>query len=257
MSTLTLLQLLTLVSTVTTTQVALNSTSITATRRDIARLRGMSRPQLQLILTMSTSQVSDSAIPDWAHVEERSLAPYFVIPSVFSDIECKCIIEQLSTYERERGKTWDGEKYSVDEGRRNLDTSYIPRTSEVEWIYHRMDVVFFRAAEAWRFDVRETREDVKFLAYKAGSHFSQWHQDIGDDYSALRKISMSVELCDSKDYNGGDMQVFPTTEGHVAGPDRTAGTAIVFPSFGYHRVTPVVDGVRYAIVNWISGPMMR
>jgi PKHD-type hydroxylase len=119
-----------------------------------------------------------------------------------------------------------------------------------------MDRAFFDAAAGWAFDVRRTLEDLKYMVYRAGSHFTQWHVDVGEDYSNLRKLSMSVELNDSADYDGGDLEVFPSV-GHAAGPTRRAGTAIVFPSHSYHRVTTVTRGTRHALVNWISGPPLR
>ena len=35
------------------------------------------------------------------------------------------------------------------------------------------------------------------------------------------------------------------------------GTAIVFPSFEYHRVLSLRGGVRYSLVAWVSGPAFR
>ena len=35
------------------------------------------------------------------------------------------------------------------------------------------------------------------------------------------------------------------------------GTVVAFPSFLYHRVTPVTSGLRKALVAWIAGPRLR
>jgi predicted 2-oxoglutarate/Fe(II)-dependent dioxygenase YbiX len=35
------------------------------------------------------------------------------------------------------------------------------------------------------------------------------------------------------------------------------GSVLAFPSFLYHRVTPVTGGVRRALVAWIAGPRLR
>jgi len=120
-----------------------------------------------------------------------------------------------------------------------------------------MDEAFLRFARVWGFDVERTLEDLKYLVYGPGSHFAQWHVDVGADYSNLRKLSMSVALSGSADYDGGELHIFPEDTRHVAGARRAPGTAIVFPSHSYHRVTPVTRGSRHVLVNWISGPPLR
>lgn len=194
---------------------------------------------------------------DWKQKTSRPHHPFLALPGVFSPDECREIISLFGEYPAAPGMTWNGSGYSVSRETRQLTTAYVPREPRALWVYEQMDRVFFKTASYWGLDVRETVEDVKYLVYREADHFGQWHMDIGGDYSSRRKLSMSVELCDSSEYEGGDMQIFPTDEGHVAGPSRSAGTAIVFPSHRYHRVTPVTRGTRYALVNWISGPPLR
>ena len=38
---------------------------------------------------------------------------------------------------------------------------------------------------------------------------------------------------------------------------REQGSIIIFPSFVYHRVTPVTHGRRHSLVGWIAGPTFR
>jgi PKHD-type hydroxylase len=201
-------------------------------------------------MTATTIEKTD----DWKSLEGRLHEPCLVIPDVFSAEECTEVIALCARYPMAAGKTFDGAEYSVNPEYRKLTTAYIARSPGMAWIFDRMDKVFFACARHWRIDVRETVEDLKFLVYEPGSHFSKWHADIGASYSSRRKLSMSVELDDSTLFEGGDLQIFPQTEGHAAGPRRRAGTAVVFPSHLHHRVTPVEAGVRRALVNWISGP---
>ena len=200
---------------------------------------------------------TEVSISDWKTVDERTISPYVVVPNVFSKSECKSIIASLDKYERTPAVTWHGDQYSVNPQWRSLETANITRSENVRWIYERMDKVFFWAAELWDLDVRSTLEDLKYLVYNAGSHFSQWHRDSGYKHTALRKISMSIELCDNCEYEGGELHVFPDCREHVAGPERKPGHAVVFPSHHYHRVTEVTKGTRYALVNWICGPALR
>jgi PKHD-type hydroxylase len=194
---------------------------------------------------------------DWKQKASRPHHPFLAVPDVFSLDECREIISLLGGYPAAPGMTWNGNGYSVNPEARQLTTAYVPRDPKTLWIYDRMDRVFFKTASTWGLDVRETVEDLKYLVYSESDHFGQWHVDIGGDYSSRRKLSMSIELCDSSEYEGGHLQIFPNVEGHVAGSSRSPGTAIVFPSHRYHRVTPVTRGTRHALVNWISGPPLQ
>lgn len=88
------------------------------------------------------------------------------------------------------------------------------------------------------------------VRYEAGAndHFRP-HKDVGGR-NPTRKLTFVVQLTDPDTYTGGDL-VFPEL-GQSA--PRAQGTLIVFPSFQVHVVSPVVEGVRYAIVSWLHGP---
>ena len=66
---------------------------------------------------------------------------------------------------------------------------------------------------------------------------------------------MTIQLSDSKDYEGGDFKFFDPV---VQSPDpdklRAKGTVLVFPSFLPHAVTPVTKGERKSLVVWADGP---
>ena len=193
----------------------------------------------------------------WQEMRNRSYESHVVLPGLFTREECGQIISLCEAHPSVPGMTCNEQGYGVNLAVRKVGTAYMPRSAELSWICERMDREFFRLATHWGFDVRETIEDLKYLVYDAGCHFNTWHVDVGGDYSNLRKISMSVELTDSNEYEGGHLQIFSQEVGHVAGPIVSAGTAIVFPSHQVHRVTPVTRGVRRSIINWISGPPLR
>ncbi len=81
----------------------------------------------------------------------------------------------------------------------------------------------------------------------------------------IRKISCSVLLNDPQSYEGGDFEIGYTNklcDGTIddtkvtleKGKMLKQGSVIVFPSFVWHRVTPVKKGKRYSLVNWALGP---
>ena len=66
----------------------------------------------------------------------------------------------------------------------------------------------------------------------------------------LRKLSISVQLSRSEDYEGGELQFKVGSDEIVATQD--PGSVIIFPSYIRHRVTPVTSGVRHSLVQWVS-----
>ncbi len=81
-----------------------------------------------------------------------------------------------------------------------------------------------------------------------------WHMD-GGVKTANRKISLSVQLSRSDEYEGGNIGFFYTSQERFASRDR--GAIVTFPSWVMHRVTPVTKGVRYSLIAWIVGPRWR
>ena len=77
-------------------------------------------------------------------------------------------------------------------------------------------------------------------------------------WGKVRKISMTVNLTDPKNYDGGNLKfdLGPHTKENrfkICDDIRPQGSAIVFPSFTYHCVTPVTRGTRYSLVLWCLG----
>ena len=67
-----------------------------------------------------------------------------------------------------------------------------------------------------------------------------------------RKLSITVQLSDSLEYEGGELQFMINQ--HIMTAPKEKGTAIICPSFALHHVTPVTKGSRKFIVGWIRGP---
>lgn len=76
-------------------------------------------------------------------------------------------------------------------------------------------------------------------------------------WNKIRKISMTVNLTDPKNYAGGNLKfdygAHENKRFHVCQEIRPRGSIIIFPSYTYHCVTPVTRGVRYSLVLWSLG----
>ena len=53
------------------------------------------------------------------------------------------------------------------------------------------------------------------------------------------------------DYKGGVLEI-KNPKGELVSIENKVGTLYIFDSNLRHRVTPVEDGVRYSLVNWVS-----
>jgi PKHD-type hydroxylase len=74
----------------------------------------------------------------------------------------------------------------------------------------------------------------------------------------IRKLSMTVNLTDPKNYKGGNLKFdfgphAARARYHTCTEIRPRGSIIVFPSDRYHQVTPITDGLRYSLVMWSLG----
>ena len=106
----------------------------------------------------------------------------------------------------------------------------------------------------FNFDLMGFYEPIQIAEYGAGDFF-KWHADFGNGPESVRKLSLSIQLSDAADYEGGDLQFMVNEEG-VSAP-RTLGTVVIFPSFVLHRVTPITSGKRRSLVGWVSGAPYR
>ena len=77
--------------------------------------------------------------------------------------------------------------------------------------------------------------------------------DIAKGYMSNRKLSMSVQLTDGAEYEGGNLEFMDFKE---TGP-RGIGDLIGFPAFLQHRASKLTRGKRYAWVSWVHGPAYR
>jgi len=84
--------------------------------------------------------------------------------------------------------------------------------------------------------------------------YTVWSDWVGK----VRKISVTVNLTDGNDYDGGDLKFdYGKHDRHkrfdTCTEAREKGSIIVFPSFLPHCVTPVTRGTRTSLVMWCLG----
>ena len=91
-------------------------------------------------------------------------------------------------------------------------------------------------------DIGFNDKGYQFTSYKPGQYYN-WH----NDSSNQRYCSFVVQLNDG--YVGGELELIDNDK--VQRLKHGAGNAVIFLSDMNHRVTEVIEGVRYSLVCWL------
>ena len=137
---------------------------------------------------------------------------------------------------------------------RSSSVKWIPKNDEWIWLYDKLMDMAMTANEAlWNFDLISAPELIQYTEYYdvEGGHYG-WHQDIGSGAGSHRKVSITVQLSESDEYEGGDLEMWKGGEDYVT-VERGAGVVFIFPSYMMHRVTKVTKGTRRSFVLWVGG----
>lgn len=177
------------------------------------------------------------------------------IPDAFSVADCERLIA-ISKDNQTKDAKLVGQ--SRDHNIRRSDLTWLDDIDGTEWVMDRIiDVVRDCNRNAFNFDLTEFSESAQIARYgsEREGHFD-WHSDIGaGQFAGKRKLTIVVQLSDASDYEGGVLEVQPSTA--LVSAQKNRGTATVFPSYLLHRVTPVSKGERYSLTVWAHGPAFR
>lgn len=154
-----------------------------------------------------------------------------------------------------------GSNGHVDSNVRRSKISFHNPTEKNSWIFDRLNYIVENLnSRFYNYDINGY-DGLQYGEYHASENGKyDWHIDmyIGmmpETDTETRKLSLVLWLND--DYEGGDFELIHTSlESPVLIP-KEKGKVILFPSFLFHRVTPVTKGVRKSMVAWIVGPKFR
>lgn len=214
--------------------------------------------------TVSDVPAPISSRPMLAPPATKAYYPYVIFERALTEAQCDRVLDSglsASAGSAELQRAADSE---ADDAIRSSRVDWIAPGPEHDWLYKRLGAVAAKANRSYGFDLTGFAEDVQFTAYDTPGAFYTWHVDGLDTGVAQRKLSIVVQLSDPADYRGATLEFLPTAtdldedaHGDHVESISGRGTAIVFPSFEYHRVTPLISGVRYSLVSWVSGPPFR
>ncbi len=107
-------------------------------------------------------------------------------------------------------------------------------------------------SECFGFDLNGFRE-FQIAEYREGGHYDEHFDMRMDNRASVRKLGITVQLSDPKEYSGGEFMFSEDIGTPSQDIIKQKGTVILFPSFLYHRVMPVSRGKRYSLVGWYEG----
>ena len=140
------------------------------------------------------------------------------------------------------------------------------------WIYKEVQPYIRQANKNAGWNFQWDRSEVcQFTKYKLNQYYD-WHNDgwkkpydkpNTPDHGKIRKLSMTLQLTDGSEYEGGELEFdFRNYDPHARDESKhlkkakeilPKGSIVVFPSFIWHRVKPITKGVRYSLVMWNLG----
>jgi len=192
---------------------------------------------------------------------------FYVFPRAVTPEVCEQIVNDCKQNILEAASVLNPDKSSRDDPE-------IRKTS-INWITDKENKInelawhFLREANKIQFNYDLTFfQAIQFAEYKNGGFYG-WHQDEAEinKNNEIRKLSLSLILSDPDTFEGGELQFYngdrPMEDmGEITGEQVTndikaQGSVICFDSRDFHRVTPVVKGVRHSIVCWTVGPNFK
>jgi len=151
-----------------------------------------------------------------------------------------------------------GNEKRLDPSIRKSTVSWLFPNDENMWIFNKMAFIGRELnSEFYNFDIHGFLEPMQYTIYESEEeNFYDWHLDQTQHNTLPRKFSLVLQLSDPSEYEGGNLQIFNGANDLIT-IDKLKGFVVGFPSFTWHRVTPVTGGIRRTLVVWISGPAFK
>ena len=194
---------------------------------------------------------------------------YYYFKSALSNVLCdKIIKEGMSNNQKSAGVGYvdPKTKFELTEVRKIRDSN-VSWIGDV-WLKKLLKPYVDRANQkaGWNFNLNDS-EDCQFTIYNQGQYYG-WHTDADEKLyenkewkGLMRKLSVTVSLSNPEDYEGGLLEFDLRNIGEINTSNiikckeiLPRGSIVVFPSYTWHRVSPVTSGTRLSLVQWNLGP---
>ena len=197
---------------------------------------------------IASPQMQDFPLLPTFNTKFNNMIEWYYFDSYFNEEEIKQIEKTLRSTPYEEATVEGG-----NEEYRKSSIKWIMPFQENRWLFDRlMNCITEANNELWNFDLQSVRDNIQYTEYRSEDKgFYDWHMDIGSGLLSTRKVSLTVQLSDPSDYEGGELEL--KIGNSSIKPPNAKGTVIIFPSYFLHRVTPVTKGLRKSMVLWTGG----
>tara|TARA_R110000803_G_scaffold75287_1_gene139634 strand:+ start:22 stop:615 length:594 start_codon:yes stop_codon:yes gene_type:complete len=142
---------------------------------------------------------------------------------------------------------------------RKASIKWILENSNSLWLYNLL-ISYAHSANNnyYKFNIDTTVDHLQYSEYYGDQKgVFNWHFDLSPTYPT-RKLTLILQLSPPDEYEGGELQLKKyNEEDGIYSIEKKLGKIIVFPSYLYHRVTPVTKGTRKSLVLWVGGAPFR
>jgi PKHD-type hydroxylase len=186
----------------------------------------------------------------WPFKLDNSIGSYAYWDNAFTPFECQRIIN----IGNEKGLI-SGEVFTGHTDYRKSKISWLFPNDNLDWAFKKIEKIVTELNQKYfQFDLFGMIEGFQFTKYSAPVDSFKRHIDAKEGIN-VRKLSISVQLSNPKDYVGGDLNLWCSDEPVTA--NKQQGCLVLFPSYMLHEVTPVTEGTRYSLVSWVTGAPFR
>jgi len=175
----------------------------------------------------------------------------------FSSEEVDKIIALCELIEKNNAQVGSGGEGALNTDIRRSKISWLENSPDAAWIYDRLAFISRSInSDFYRFDLHGFVEHMQYTVYESNDEgYYTWHVDAGGGMDIARKLSLVLQLTDPEEYEGGELQLFTSSE--PVAVIKKKGFLAAFPSYTLHRVTPVTKGIRRTLVIWVAGPEFK
>lgn len=178
---------------------------------------------------------------------------WYLYDSKLSVDICKDILSHWNDIEAQKGKVGT-HNYKLDTSVRSSKINKFPYTSPQQKLFAEILEPYITVAnrECFGFDLNGFCE-FQIAEYTNGDFYNEHFDCNLTDSASMRKISVTVQLSNDNEYEGGDFEFGCSITNPQITSLRNQGTILCFPSFVPHRVKEVTKGKRFALVGWYEG----
>ena len=189
---------------------------------------------------------------------------YWYFSSALTPRFCNELINYADRHKKKIALTGEFEKETLS--KKDIKNLQKKRKSSLVWLddawIYKEIIPYVKQANknaGWNFNI-DGAEACQFTEYNKGEYYD-WHYDqFNDDRENIRKLSVTCTLSKPEDYKGGELEFCnfnpkaKTKDNFTKCKEiKPQGSVVVFPSFIWHRVTPVTKGKRQSLVIWNQG----